>query len=276
MNPRIVYVQASKVISSRIKIENTSNLNNINIYENINFSDVFLNSFNSKVLLYRVKTPLKKNLGIEDEIYVKKNIYISNDSLPFLITCFLNLVITLLKHLFTYLYYYFEYKFTNNFDNTNYKQVEIYIDVDYILRAMHKQLKYIKNGDKLMILDQNKISAFTNPSIDGDYDIPCVFTYKDNFLIVDEKQPNCESLNTLDYMKLLNGTESYLYNTYDEEQTLINNLNSIRHLSLEIDKCDNIEKEAQLRILRKEKRDQYLINKELFLKNSIKRNAQDV
>ena len=142
MNPRIVYVQASKVLSSRIKIGNTSNLNNINIYEKINFSDVFLNEFNSKVLLYKVKTPLKKNLGIEDEIYIKKNIYTNNDSLPFLITCFLNLMITLLNHLFTYLYYYFEYKFTNNFDNTNYKQVEIYIDVDYILRAMHKQLKY--------------------------------------------------------------------------------------------------------------------------------------
>ena len=38
-------------------------------------------------------------------------------------------------------------------------------------------------------------------------------------------------------------------------------------------KVYNIEKEEQLRILRKEKRDQYLINKELFLKNSIKRNA---
>jgi hypothetical protein len=274
MNPRIVYVQASKVLSSKIKIGNKNNLNNIDIYKGINFSDIFLDAFNSKVVLYKVKTPLKKNLGIDDEIYVKKNIYTNNDSLPFLITCFLNLAITLFVYLFTYLYFYFEYKFTNNYDNTNYKQVEIYIDVDYILRVMLKQLKYIKNGDKLIIIDQNKIFAFKNPSIEGEYNIPCIFTYNNNFLIVDEIQPNCESLNTLDYMKLLNGTEAYLYNTYDEEQTLISNLNNIRDLSLKIDKCDKIEKENELRILRKEKRNQYLINKELFLKNSIKRNTQ--
>ena len=104
MNPRIVYVQASKVLSSKIKIGNKNNLNNIDIYKGINFSDIFLDAFNSKVVLYKVKTPLKKNLGIDDEIYVKKNIFSNNDSLPFLITCFLNLAITLFVYLFTYLY----------------------------------------------------------------------------------------------------------------------------------------------------------------------------